>query len=70
MMMMVPVMAAGWLALMSSSPSEMCFRAASVPAVTVLELLDSSEEVEGDAGPASRGGDGERAGWREGGGGG
>lgn len=69
-MMMVPVMAAGWLALMSSSPSEMCFRAVSVPAVTVLELLDSSEEVEGDAGPASGGGEGERAGGREGGGGG
>lgn len=56
--------------LMSSSPSEMCFRAASVSAVTVLELLElpvgSSEELEGD--PAGREGAGDRGGGGGGGG--
>ncbi len=81
LMMKIPVMAASWLTLMSSSPSEMCLSAASVPAVTVLLLellvllvLDSSEELEGDAGLRSGlggggGGEGEGAGRMEGGGG-
>lgn len=66
--MKVPVMAASWLTLMSSSPSEMCLNAPSVPAVTTLLLLEEvelleeldSEEAEGDAGGG--GGDGEGAG--------
>lgn len=63
-------MAASWLTVMSSSPSEMCFRAASVSGVTELLELDSEkeEELEGDAGLGSgsgRGeGDGERGGGR------
>ena len=69
MKMKVPVMAASWLMLMSSSPSEMCLNAPSVPAVTTLLLLEEvelleeldSEEVEGDVGPGG-GGHGEGAG--------
>ncbi len=64
-----PVMAASWLTLMSSSPSEMCLRAASVPAVTTLLLLELLvllvlESSEGEAGlgsGAGGGGDGEGA---------
>lgn len=64
-----------WLTLISSSPSEMCFKAASVPAVTVLvELLegeeeDDEEDEELQGGPtaeegqgAGRGGGGEQKG--------
>jgi len=68
--MMIPVRGANWVALMSSSPSEMCFSAASVSAVTVLLLLlelESSEEVEGDTGVHSARADRDAAGERGGG---
>lgn len=67
-----PVRAARWLTLMSSSPSEMCFRAASVTALLLLVellVLESSEELDTDAGLGSGtggGGDGEGAGGRVG----
>lgn len=77
-LIIAPVIAARGLMLISSSPSEMCFSAASVSAVTaVLELLvlvlESSEELERDSGLVSEvggGGDRGRAGGRDGGGGG
>lgn len=43
---------------MSSSPSEMCLTADSVPSLLLPELPQSSEELEGDAGPPSRPGGG------------
>lgn len=47
--MTIPVMAACWLTLISSSPSEMCLTAASVSTLLLLGLLglvlESSEEL-------------------------
>lgn len=62
--MMIPVMAACWVTLMSSSPSEMCLSAASVTTLLlkllvllVLLVLQSSGELDGDDGLVSgRGG--------------
>lgn len=62
--MKIPVMAACWVTLMSSSPSEMCLSAASVTTLLlkllvllVLLVLQASGELDGDDGLVSgRGG--------------
>lgn len=55
--MTIPVMAACWLTLISSSPSEMCLTAASVSTLLLLGLLglvlESSEELQEDSGLGS-----------------
>lgn len=69
--MTIPVMAACWLTLISSSPSEMCLTAASVSTLLLLGLLglvlESSEELQevsglGSGPGPSPGGEGQEGG--------